>query len=160
MKPIYDYFYRFPQRPPELPGRCRVRIYKRRNGAQTVLLTEVYSDSGESITNACERIATELVASKGLNPKTTRWIQHDPAPDDLPLDDPPTDDQAQIFDEVSFTWDTQNQASDPRWQRMDEMQVEALTGESMIAMSRRLGDLEFSTEGGSDYEPAQAKGTA
>jgi hypothetical protein len=155
MKPLYDYFYRFPQKPPELPGRCRVRIYKRKNGAQTVLLTEVYTDSGESITNACERIATELAAAKGLNSKTTRWIQHDLAPGD-----PAEDDQAQIFDEVCFTWNEYNQASDPRWQRLDEAQVEVLTGESLIAMSRRLGDLEFSTDRGSDDEPAQAKGTA
>ena len=42
MKPLIDYFYRFPSNHLyNMPGRCRVRIYKRKNGAHTVLLTEL-----------------------------------------------------------------------------------------------------------------------
>jgi len=61
-----------------------VRIYKRRNGTHAVLLTDINTSAGESIASACDRIATDLVVSKGLNPKTTRWIQHEQQDDELP----------------------------------------------------------------------------
>ncbi len=76
MEPLYDYFYRFPRGNLGVPGRCRVRIYKHQNGTHTVLLTELNSSSGESIAGASERIATDLASLRGLNPKTTRWIEH------------------------------------------------------------------------------------
>jgi hypothetical protein len=130
MKPLHDFFYRFPHDYLQMSGRCRVRIYPRTRGAQTVLLTELNTNAGESISSACERIATNLTATKGLNPKTTHWIQHDPTRDDQP----------EVFDEVQFTWDSDFTASDPQWQRLDDEQIEALTGESLNVLSRRLGD--------------------
>lgn len=130
MNLIHDYFYRFPPVALQTPGRCRVRIYQRAPGAHTVLLTELASNPGESIAAACTRIATHLTAVRRLNPKTTRWVQHDP----------PDEDQLQAFDELKFTWDDDRTASDPRWQRLDEEQAEALTGESVDALNRRLGD--------------------
>jgi hypothetical protein len=142
MKPIYDYFYRFPgNHLHHIPGRCRVRVYKRKNGAHTVLLTELNTNSGESITSACERIATTLAATRGLNPKTTRWIQHEPPHDDLP----------QLFEELQFTWDSTSRAHDPQWQRLGDEQVEALTGDSLSTLNRRLGDLESQVEEGTEH---------
>jgi hypothetical protein len=131
LKPLHDYFYRFPPEASRMPGRCRVRIYKRKNGTHTVLLTELNTSAGESIASACERIVTDLAASKGLNPKTTRWIQHDPPDDELP----------HAFEEMQFTWDN-NTARDPKWQPVDDEQAEALTEESLSALNRRLGDVE------------------
>lgn len=139
MKPLYDYFYRFPHEPLQVPGRCRVRIYKRNNGAHTVLLTELDTNPGESITSACARIATNLASVRGLNPKTTRWIQHN-APDDLP------DDALPIFEEVQFTWDGNHTACDPQWQRLGDEQAETLTGNRLSALNWRLGDGEMPTE--------------
>ena len=136
MKPLHDYFYRFPHEQLRMQGRCRVRIYERKNGTHTVLLTELNSNLGESITSACERVATAIAAKRGLNPKTTRWIQHDPSNDELP----------QVFDELHFTWDSNNTASDPQWQRLVDEQVEALTGDILDTLNRRLGDLELQTE--------------
>ncbi|MFN3333808.1 MAG: hypothetical protein ACK47M_14975 [Caldilinea sp.] len=130
MKPLYDFFYRFPRDYLQMSGRCRVRIYPRNRNAHTVLLTELSTNAGESISSACERIATDLAVTKRLNPKTTRWIQHDPTRDDQP----------EVCDEVQFTWDGDFTASDPQWQRLDDEQIEALTGESLSALSRRLGD--------------------
>ncbi|MBW7883181.1 MAG: hypothetical protein H3C34_11185 [Caldilineaceae bacterium] len=150
MKPLHDYFYRFPHEHLRVSGRCRVRIYKRNNGTHTVLLTELNTNSGESIASACDRIATALVATRGLNLKTTRWIQHDPAHDDLP----------QVFDEVKFTWDSNNMASDPQWWRLGDEQAEALIGDSLSALSRRLGDLEFQTEGGTEDAGNETEGAA
>ena len=131
MKPLHDYFYRFPSEPHQVPGRCRVRIYRRKNGTHTVLLTELDTNTGESIAGACERIATNLAAVRELNPRTTRWIQHDPPHDDLP----------QVFEELQFTWDSDNTAHDPQWQPIDDEQAETLTGASLDDLERRLGDI-------------------
>lgn len=150
MKQLHDYFYRFPNGRLGVPGRCRVRVYKRKNGTHTVLLTELNSNTGESITSACERIATDLAAAKRLNPKTTRWIQHDPPQDDL----------SQVFDELQFTWDSNQTAHDPQWQSLGDEQAEALTGDSLSALNRRLGDFEFQIEEGTDHGRTEAKGAA
>ena len=133
-----------------MPGRCRVRIYKRKNGTYTVLLTELNNNAGESIASACDRIATDLTTARGLSPKTTRWIQHDPPQDDLP----------QIFEEIQFTWDSDQRASDPEWQRLEDEQVEVLTGDSLSALGRRLGDPEVQIEEGTEREETEAKGVA
>ena len=130
MKPVQDYFYRFPQESSRMPGRCRVRIYRRSNGSHIVLLTELDASAGESISSACDRIATDLAAKKGLNPKTTRWIQQELAHDEQP----------EVVDEVQFTWDSDFTAGDPQWLRLDDEQVELLTGQSRSILGLRLGE--------------------
>lgn len=130
MQPLYDYFYRFPHDSLQMSGRCRVRIYPGNRNAHTVLLTELSTNAGESISSASTRIATDLAATKRLQPRSTRWIQHEPAHDDQP----------DLFEEVQFTWDSAHTASEPQWQPLDAAQVEAWTGESLSALSRRLGD--------------------
>ncbi len=144
MKPIADYYYRFQDKQLRRPGRCRVRIYKRKNGAQIVLLTELATNTGESITGSCEHIATDLAATKGLNPKTTRWIQHelpevdptyDSASDDLPQDDLP-----QIFEELQFDWGSGVRASKPRWREMSEDEAVSLIDTTLAALARRMGE--------------------
>lgn len=148
MNPLLDYFYRFPhEHQHNMPGRCRVRIYKRKNGAHTVVLTELDSNAGESVTSACERIATNLVADRRLNPKTTHWIQHDP----------PHDDQPQVFDELQFVWEGNHSARDPQWQRLSAEQAEALTGASLSALNRRLGDFELQVDEGANRAGSEAK---
>jgi hypothetical protein len=136
MKPLYDYLYRFPAEVLQIRGRCRVRIYERGEGAHTVLLTELANNAGESITTACERIATDLAATKRLNPKTTRWIQHE-----LPHGGKP-----QTFDELHFVWTGDNAASDPQWQHLNNEQIEAATGNTPSLLSLHIGDSESHTE--------------
>ncbi|MCB0132875.1 MAG: hypothetical protein KDD78_18565 [Caldilineaceae bacterium] len=139
---LYDYFYRFPSGHVHMPGRCRVRIYKRKNGTHVVVLTELATNSGESIASACERIVTDLVVVRTLNPKTTRWIQHEPSQPGQP----------QVFDELQFTWDARNCAGDPRWTRIADEQVVALTGDSLDDLDRQLGDLDYQAAEGVDDE--------
>jgi hypothetical protein len=150
MEPLYDYFYRFPRGNLGVPGRCRVRIYKHQNGTHTVLLTELNSSSGESIAGASERIATDLVALRGLNPKTTRWIEHAPPDGDSPHE----------FTELQFTWADDNTAHDPQWERLDDAQAEALTGEGLSVLNRRLGDAGLQIEGQAEDVRAETEGTA
>lgn len=153
MKPLYDYFYRFPSESYQAPGRCRVRLYRRKNGTHTVVLTELDSNTGESIASACERIATNLTAVRALNPKTTRWIYHEL----------PQDETAQIFEELQFTWDDDNTARDPQWLPIDAEQAETLTGATLEDLERRLGDpgprIKEEAERVSP-EPNEAQGTA
>ena len=87
---------------------------------------------------------------RSLNPKRTQWIQHDPSSDDL----------SQEFGELQFTWDSTNTASDPQWQRIGDEQAEALTGASLSALNRRLGDFELQIGEGTAHERTEAKGTA
>ena len=140
MELLYDYYYRFQDMQIHMPGRCRVRIYKRRNGTHTVLLTELESNEGESITGSCERIATDLVLRNSLNPKTTRWIQHEVPIDDPDYDGPPQASLPQVFDELRFTWSHDNRASHPHWEHMSEADAIALTGDSLNALARHMGD--------------------
>ena len=148
MKPLLDTFYRFHhEHQHNMPGRCRVRIYKRKNGAHAVVLTELDSNTGESVTSACERIATNLAADKGLNPRTTRWIQHDP----------PHGDQPQVFDELQFVWVGDHSARDPQWQRLSVEEAEALTGASLSALNRSLGDFDLQVDEGADRAGSEAK---
>jgi len=144
MKPIHDYYYRFQDKQLRRPGRCRVRIYKRKNGTHVVLLTELATNTGESITGSCEHIATDLVATKNLNPKTTRWIQHespdvdpdyDPTNDGLPQDKPP-----QVFEELRFEWGSGARASKPQWRAMDEEEAIAMMDASIAALDLRMGE--------------------
>jgi hypothetical protein len=153
MKPLYDYFYRFPSESHQAAGRCRVRLYRRKNGTHTVLLTELDSNNGESIASAAERIATNLAAVRGLNPKTTRWIHHELPQSEL----------AQVFDELQFTWDEENAASDVQWLPIDAEQAETLTGATLEDLERRLGDpgprIKEEAERVS-HEPDETQGTA
>jgi hypothetical protein len=74
-----DQIYRYRSLAGQRQGYCRLRIYKQRNGSQTVLLTEVSNNPGQSITAASDVIATSLVKRYQLDPTTTHWIEHWPA---------------------------------------------------------------------------------
>lgn len=127
---LQDYVYRFPLDRLYMSGRCRVRIYQDKTGAHTVLLSELNQNPGESIASACDRIATDLVARWRLNPRTTRWLQYDTT-----LDNP-----APRFDEVEFAWEGNHTATEPQWRAVSDEQVHLLTGVTLSALDRRLGD--------------------
>ena len=149
MKPIYDYYYRFQGAQTRRPGRCRVRIYKRKNGTHTVLLTELATNTGESITGSCEQIATNLVATKKFNPKTTRWIQHE-APDIDPGYDSTGDALPQVFEELLFEWGSGARASEPQWQVMSEEEATSMIGVSLAALARGMGEADDPMEVNTD----------
>jgi len=148
MKPSDDYLYRFPQNQLGAAGRCRVRLYKSKNGISTVLLTELNSNTGESIAAAGDRIATGLAARWDLNPKATRWIEHTPLQDDLPEE----------FGELKFTWDSDKVATDPQWRRLAAEEAEAWTGDSLGALNRPLGDDGAEFEEGADGKGGELSG--
>lgn len=116
-----DYIYRYPHPVLIIEGRCRVRLYKRPDGGHTVILTELVDNAGESVTNACERIATGVQPRWALNPATTRWIEHYPAEAFREAG------CGETFDEITFTWSNGN-ATRPQWRRLTLEDVEILTG--------------------------------
>ena len=137
MTPLQDFIYRFTGDHQHMAGRCRVRIYRRTPRTHTVLLTELNFNSGEPVAEASARIATDLAARWKLNPRTTRWVQHDGSRETVPP----------RFDEVQFTWDGNRVASRPQWQSMSGVQAEALTGDSVTNLNRGIGDSGFQMEG-------------
>jgi hypothetical protein len=115
-----DQIYRYRSLAAQRQGYCRLRIYKQRDGGQTVLLTEVPNNPGQSITAASDVIATGLVARYHLDPATTLWIEHWPAdPSDKPIED--------VYASVKYTW-KDGVASNPRWRRLSLERVEVMTG--------------------------------
>jgi hypothetical protein len=115
-----DQIYRYRSFAAQRQGYCRLRIYKQRNGGQTVLLTEVPNNPGQSITAASDVIATGLVARYHLDPATTRWIEHWPAaPNDQLMED--------AYAAVKYTW-TDGVASHPRWRHLSLERAEAMMG--------------------------------
>jgi hypothetical protein len=115
-----DQIYRYRSLAAQRQGYCRLRIYKQRNGGQTVLLTEVPNNPGQSVTAASDVIATGLVARYHLDAATTHWIEHWPAAsNDKSMED--------AYAEVKYTW-TDGVASSPRWRRLSLARAEAMTG--------------------------------
>jgi hypothetical protein len=132
---LHDYYYRIQDQRLHMPGRCRVRVFERKNGTHTVVLTELETNTGESVSSSCERIASDLVVVKSLNPNTTRWIQHQSPQNDLP----------QVFDEIQFTWSGNNKAGAPEWQRLSHEQAETVTGASLRELGQPYGESDAQT---------------
>src|SRR5687767_2077264 len=104
-------------------ARCRVRIYSERDGPRTAILTELPENTGMSITNASEEIATMLAARWQLDPKTTAWVEHYP-----PEAWREEERRDETFDEIHYTWDSNKTADTPRWRRLTIEEVERMTG--------------------------------
>ncbi|MEM7128187.1 MAG: hypothetical protein AAF702_17780 [Chloroflexota bacterium] len=122
MELLEDYFYPYPVKPPQIVGRCRVRIYKRKNGSRVVLLSEAKGNKGEPIAAVSSAIATDLVKRWDINPKTARWIEHTPG----------TKKKKDAFGELTFTWDSEKVASKAKWKKITLDAAEELTGDVLV----------------------------
>jgi len=74
-----------------------------------VVLTELPDNTGTSVTNCVEEIATQVYHTflKGTPIEHIRWIEHYP----------PRGKWEETFDEVTFDWDGET-FSHPRWRRL------------------------------------------
>jgi hypothetical protein len=99
---------------------CRVRIYEH-DGKQVVVATEQPNNSGMSVTNAAEQIASQVVVQYGLDVNNLIWIEHYFYPD-----------EGHSFDLVRFTWDGFT-ARQPQWRRLTLEEVERFTGDDNIS---------------------------
>jgi hypothetical protein len=107
---------------------CRVRIYGEKDGPATVVITELPGNTGMSVTNASEEIATRLAARWNLDPATTSWIEHYP-----PTAWREERRQDETFDQITYTWDSVKTAHAPQWRRLTVEEVERMTGDDDIA---------------------------
>ncbi len=91
---------------------CIAHIYES-NKVKFVLLQDI--QSGTSVTNAAEQVATEVRKKKILDANTTRWFEI------YPYYHPHT------FDEIKFDYDTmEDKYSNPRWEPCKENSVNNL----------------------------------
>ena len=109
-------------------ARCEVDIYKELgsyNRLVIVILTQIAENQGKSITNAFERIATEIVRQKRLNPHRVLWIEHYP-------DRNKGGGKNSILDEsyslVSLDWVALKIARAPGWNHITREWLEQLLG--------------------------------
>ena len=98
---------------------CRLRIYETPEQA-VVIATELPENTGTSITNAAEYLATMVVEQYELRPHTLVWIEHYPACRDLP----------ETFALVHLTWDGQRFHT-PRWRRLAPADLALLRGQAV-----------------------------
>jgi hypothetical protein len=126
-----DYIHPTPGR-----GRCRVRVFlpDDERDALVVVCTEPRDNPGQSVTNAAERIAAEVIANFRL-PVPVVWIEHyeDGAGG--------TEENPHTFDLVVFShyephkilsadsWSMKIGA--PSWKALDRRAVEVLVGRSL-----------------------------
>lgn len=88
---------------------CGVDIEKLADGRTIVVLTELPENTGTSVTNMVEYLATEIYHSflKGIPTQNIFWIEHYPERKPFP----------ETFDRVIMTWDGQK-FKNPKWERL------------------------------------------
>lgn len=114
-------------------GRCRIRVYLPDDDRDSavVICTEPRDNPGQSITNAAERIAGEVISAHRL-PTPLVWIEHYEDGARGTPDDPHT------FDLTTFAHYEPRQVlgvdgwskkiGPPSWKALDRTTVEALVG--------------------------------
>ena len=116
-------------------GRCRVRIFlpDEDRDAVVVICTEPRDYPGQSITNAAERIAGEVIHSHKL-PVPLVWIEHyeDGArgtPDDPHTFDLVTFASYEVENLGAYLGEERKRIGPPSWKALDRAAVESLIGE-------------------------------
>ncbi len=113
-------------------GRCRVRIFvpEEERDAPIVICSELSNNPGQSVTNAAEQIAAEVIRSHRL-PTPLVWIEHYPPES--------TNRETETFDLVIFSgYEITERApylgegrltiGEPTWKRLNRASVEVLIG--------------------------------
>lgn len=136
-----DYVHPTPRR-----GACRVRVYlpdEPERDAPVVICSELPANRGQSVTNAVEQIAGEVISNFRL-PAPIVWIEHYPPE--------ATDGCAETFDLVVFAHyeireiarsaneGTIKEIGPPTWKRLDRTSVEVLIGQPLREQPFGAGD--------------------
>lgn len=100
-------------------SRCRIRIFRPHPEQIVVIASDLGEDSGTSITNCADSLATLIVRDFCLDPDLLLWIEHYPRNrEKYP--------QAE-FSRVHITWNGRK-ATQVRWSPMSQQEAEALCG--------------------------------
>ncbi|MBN9393072.1 MAG: hypothetical protein J0I20_33880 [Chloroflexi bacterium] len=110
---------------------CYIKIYRSDNGWTTVIATEPidstggYANRGISITNAAEKLATEIIKKFPIiDPGKLSWIEHYPARGGW-LNKMP-----EHFSLVQFKFNGR-EFSSPTWVKKEKIEIEDLIGEKL-----------------------------
>lgn len=106
---------------------CGLRIFPR-TGKKVVILSEMDSNTGISVTNDIEHLATLVLRDYDLHPNFTIWIEHY-SPHSYRHT---PDDELETYDLIQFNWND-NRFSAPRWCRLTYDEVNALCGQQLPA---------------------------
>lgn len=100
------------------PSKCGIDIVKH-NDTFIVILTELPDNSGTSITNIIESLATMVYYQflNGVPIEKIIWIEHYP----------PSRHREETFDEVTFKWNGKYFFS-PRWKRISPSELTIMIG--------------------------------
>ena len=96
------------------PSACNLTIYR---SIGLVIATEI--NEGQSLTNACDLIATLVVNQFGIDPKRLMFIEHYPA------EQRPT--YGESYDLVTFQWDGK-EFSNPEWKPLTVTEFDEIIG--------------------------------
>ena len=118
-------------------GRCRVRVYipEDERDAAVVICTELRNNPGQSITNAIERIASEVLTFNRLATPVV-WIEHNEdgargTPEDPHTFDPVTFGSYKVEGPGRYMDEGERRVGEPSWKPLDRATVEALVGEAL-----------------------------
>ena len=100
---------------------CLLRILQDK-GKTIVIVTELATNQGLSVTNAAEVLASKIVEQFHLDPTTTRFIEHY-GKESYGYEDERA--VADVFDEVTFVWNGML-AMSPTWKRADGKEMKKL----------------------------------
>lgn len=103
-------------------SRCRIRIFRPHPEQIIVIASDLGEDSGTSITNCAEGLATLVVRDFSLDPTLLLWIEHYPC---NRQEDPQVE-----FSRVLFSWNS-SEATKARWSPMSQQEAEALCGSKL-----------------------------
>ncbi len=95
---------------------CRVRIFSKENGQTVVLASQDDLQTGQSITNAAELIAEEVVRKFKIKPKDLIWLEAYQEQDRA------------LIQMVQFEVTEDGKFRDPVWQPLSNAEFESLTG--------------------------------
>ncbi len=125
-----DYIHPIPHR-----GRCRIRTYlpDEERDSPVVICSELLNNPGQSITNAAERIAAEVIEANQL-PTPLVWIEHYEDGARGTPEDPHTFDLV-LFEHYEvresrapYLGERAVEIGRPAWKPLDRATVEALVG--------------------------------
>ncbi len=82
------------------PSVCDIRVTN-----NVVICTQVPENTGTSITNYAEHLATDIYKQYNINPKQLVWIEHYPAEASSP----------EVYSRVTFTLKSNGDLINPQW---------------------------------------------
>ena len=109
----------------KIPTTCDIRSIDCPGGGgkRVIIITELDSNRGPSVTNVSEHIATDVINSKGWAPADCLWVEH--------YATTPKRDAPATWDGINYTWmlrDGRWVASSPVWSPMSDAAAGRLAG--------------------------------